>query len=169
MILYIAHTKTRRTEERERERALRGREELGVFFIFFSVVLLLKFGRRKRARNFEFSFVRSLFPLHIVVIIISRRENDAIINNNNSREREKEKEICGFGRAFFVDFFCRASLTSSIEEEEEEEETSKKNATEEGHHHGRRRRRKRTNRRRRELEAKVTGGIFPRQQRHRRV
>ena len=169
MILYTAHTKTRGTEERES--ALRGREELCVFFIFFSVVLLLKFGRRKRARNFEFSFVRSLFPLHIVVIIISRRENDAIINNNNSREREKEKEICGFGRAFFVDFFCRASLTSSIDEEEEEE-TSKKNATEEGHHHGRRRRRrrrKRTNRRRRELEAKVTGGIFPRQQRHRRV
>ena len=90
MILYTAHTKTRGTEERES--ALRGREELGVFFIFFSVVLLLKFGRRKRARNFEFSFVRSLFPLHIVVIIISRRENDAIINNNNSREREKERE-----------------------------------------------------------------------------
>ena len=144
---------------------------LAFFFIVFFCycAFVVSFGRRKRARNFEFSFVRSLFPLHIVVIIISRRENDAIINNNNSREREKEKEICGFGRAFFVDFFCRASLTSSIEEEEEE--TSKKNATEEDHHHGRRRRRrKRTNRRRRrELEAKVTGGIFPRQQRHRRV
>ena len=100
VILYTAHTKTRGTEERES--ALRGREELGVFFIFFSVVLLLKFGRRKRARNFEFSFVRSLFPLHIVVIIISRRENDTVINNNNnSREREKErKRFAGLGARF---------------------------------------------------------------------
>ena len=167
MILYIAHTKTRRTEERESFERERGTWR---FFYLLLLCFCCRVDGERESVNFEFSFVRSLFPLHIVVIIISRRENDAIINNNNSREREKEKEICGFGRAFFVDFFCRASLTSSIEEEEEEE-TSKKNATEEDHHHGRRRRRrKRTNRRRRrELEAKVTGGIFPRQQRHRRV
>jgi len=144
---------------------------LAFFFIFFFCycAFVVSFGRKKRARHFEFSFVRSLFP-HCIIIISRRDERTTLLLTTTTREKERkrERDLRVWARVF-VDFFCRASLSSSIEEEEE---TSKKNATEEDHHHGRRRRRrrKRTNRRRRrELEAKVTGGIFPRQQRHRRV
>lgn len=77
-------------------------------------MLLLLFGRRKRERNFEFSFVRCF---HCIIIIISRRENDTIINNN-SRKRERERDLWVWARVF-VDFCCRASLSSIIEEEEE--------------------------------------------------
>ena len=86
VILYIAHTKTRGTEER-------GREELvGVFFIFFCYcAFVVSFGRRKRARNFEFSFVRSLFP-HCIIIISRRDERTTLLLTTTTREKERKNK-----------------------------------------------------------------------------
>ena len=93
--IHSAHKNTRNRREREREREVWEGERnlLAFFFIFFfcCCAFVVSFGRRKRARHFEFSFVRSLFP-HCIIIISRRDERTTVLLTTTTREKERKNK-----------------------------------------------------------------------------